>query len=119
MGYNKNPNANLAEYSQNRLLHLKKALGFGIFEQSLLFPNERINTSHGRFDIFMGIFKEELNRTYNETIRVKFWLKLSYSIIAQKLETHVSSIKMHEKRHIGEISDRFSIRNQRFNWWTG
>ena len=69
----------------------KKALGFGIFEQSLLFPNERINTSHGSFDIFMGIFKEELNRTYNETARMIFF-KLSYSIIAKKVGKYVSSI---------------------------
>ena len=37
-----------------------KAIAFGVFQQSLLFPNERINISHGRFDIFMGVFKEEL-----------------------------------------------------------
>ena len=40
------------------LISSNKAASFGIFQQSLLFPNERINIDHGRYDIFMGISKE-------------------------------------------------------------
>ena len=42
------------------LITSNKAVAFGVFQQSLLYPNERINVGHGRFDIFMGVFKEEL-----------------------------------------------------------
>ena len=35
-----------------------QAFAFGVFQQSLLFPNERFTSTHGKFDIFMGISKE-------------------------------------------------------------
>ena len=43
------------------MISSNKAASFGVFQQSLLFPNERINSNHGRYDIFMGISKENLN----------------------------------------------------------
>ena len=43
------------------LSHPKKAVAFGVFQQSILFPNERMFVSHGCFDIFWGVFQEKVH----------------------------------------------------------
>ena len=48
-------------FAMTPMMSSNEAASFGIFQQSLLFPNERINSNHGRYDIFMGISKEKLN----------------------------------------------------------
>ena len=40
-----------------KIIASNQALAFGVFQQSLLFPNERWTSSHGWFDISMGVFK--------------------------------------------------------------